>query len=119
MGRPVLVVENDPGLLTVYDNVLQRCGCDMVGAPNYDEAVHLLERLTPEVVFLDMMLPGRNGDGVLAYIDQAPHLKRTRVVVVTSNVRFHQLTEAYPGINFILKPILPAQIRQFVQVAAV
>jgi CheY-like chemotaxis protein len=61
----------------------------------------------PELLLLDLKLPGIDGFQVLRWIRQQPELKALRVVVLTSSEALSDATEAYKaGANsFLVKPI--------------
>jgi len=61
----------------------------------------------PELLLLDLKLPGIDGFQVLRWIRQQPELKALRVVVLTSSQALSDATEAYKaGANsFLVKPI--------------
>jgi len=105
-----LVVEDDKGLCTIYDRLLRGMDYDVLEASDGKIALDILENHSPNVVFLDILLPRVNGLVVLDYIQNAPHLQNAHVVVVTSNRRFEKDVRELASVDFILKPIRPAQI---------
>ncbi len=107
-----LVVEDDPGLCTIYRRVLVNMGFDVLEATDGQIALDLLESYTPNVIFLDILLPRVNGMVVLDFIQNSPHLKHTHVAIVSSNRRFEKEVIGLPSVEFILKPIRPAQIQE-------
>jgi two-component system response regulator AtoC len=74
-GR-VLVVDDDAGILTFAVLALVREGYSVVVAPNGIVALNEMEKFCPDVVMLDMMMPGMNGmsflDAYQAMTDCAP-----------------------------------------------
>ncbi len=65
------------------------------------------EYSVPELILLDLKLPGIDGFQVLRWIRQQPGLKALRIVVLTSSTQIHDATIAYQaGANsFLVKPI--------------
>lgn len=110
-----LVVEDDAGLCTIYRRVLSNIGYDVLEAMDGEVALELLESYTPNVIFLDILLPRVNGLVVLDYIQNSPHLEDSHVVIVSSNRRFEKEVIDLPSVEFILKPIRPAQIQEIAQ----
>jgi signal transduction histidine kinase/DNA-binding response OmpR family regulator len=77
--RRVLVVEDQPALLHVTVALLRRLGHEVHAAANGEEALWAVKEYRPEVVFLDIGLPGMNGYDVARSMrqefgDQAPIL---------------------------------------------
>ncbi len=108
-----MVVEDDTGLRSIYRRVLERIDFEVLEAPDGMVAMSLLETHTPDIVFLDMLLPNINGATVLSHLTTTPRLQQTRVVIVSSNRQFEKLLQPDLPISFVLKPIRPAQIREY------
>jgi CheY-like chemotaxis protein len=70
----------------------------------------------PELVLLDLKLPGIDGFQVLRWIRQQPELKALRVVVLTSSDRIQDVNLAYQlGANsFLVKPV---DFERFVEIS--
>ncbi len=70
----------------------------------------------PDLVLLDLKLPGRDGFDVLRWIRQQPELKALRVVVLTSSDRIQDVNLAYQlGANsFLVKPV---DFERFVEIS--
>lgn len=111
-ARQALIVEDDQGLRLIYNRVLSDLGYDVIEAPTGAQALEVLENSAPEIIFLDMLLPQVNGMAVLDFIGQKPHLRHMQVVIVSSNKQFDIHPDIPNPVEFILKPIRPAQIRE-------
>ena len=82
--RPtVLVVEDDSALRQFLCTALSD-EFDVTGAVSGEEAVELARRLKPDVVLLDVMLPGLSGLDVVREIRSDADLKDTPVLVMTA-----------------------------------
>jgi DNA-binding NtrC family response regulator len=60
-GALILVVDDDPSILTSFANILNRKGYQIVTASDGDEAISLAEKNKFDIIFLDMKLPTING----------------------------------------------------------
>lgn len=113
MSRPtVLIVEDEPGLRLIYERILSHSGYEVLEAINGIEALDILQQHAPDLIFLDMLLPLVNGQQVLDFITSEPHLQHCYVVIVSSNKEFEQYASHLTHGEFVLKPILPTQIRE-------
>ena len=114
MNYLALVVDDDENILQIYEHVLIREEFEVIKARNGEQAIAILQEKIPDVIFLDMLMPGSNGKVVLDYIRSTPHLHNTRVVVVSAHNQFAQDIDKsqIPFHEFYLKPIRPAQIRE-------
>ena len=61
MGELVLIVDDEPGILTALSGVLNDEGYETLGTQSGEEAVTLYQEKRPAVVFLDIWLPDRDG----------------------------------------------------------
>src|SRR5438093_10040740 len=60
----ILVVDDDPEIQQLLGYVLRREGHEIVEATTGEDALKLVQRLTPDLVILDLMLPGMDGFAV-------------------------------------------------------
>ena len=78
--KTIAVIDDDIHIGNVLQELLQREGYAVLRAYSGTEAVLLLERQRPDLVLLDLMLPGLSGEEVLAKIEGIP------VMVVSAKV---------------------------------
>ena len=78
--KTIAVIDDDIHIGNVLEELLQREGYAVIRAYSGTEAVLLLERQRPDLVLLDLMLPGLSGEEVLAKIEGIP------VMVVSAKV---------------------------------
>ncbi|MFQ5537644.1 MAG: response regulator [Gemmatimonadota bacterium] len=81
-------------------------------ARNGDEAVSMVQDTHPDLVLLDLKMPGRSGHEVLEIIKGDDEYRRIPVAVLTSSDRDEDLARSYGlgGNHFITKPEDPAQL---------
>ncbi|HEY3810821.1 MAG TPA: response regulator [Acidimicrobiales bacterium] len=102
-GRPgkILVVEDDPAIARILCLLLQRSGRAVLQAADGRGGMALFDDQQPDLVVLDLALPGVDGWGVLRYIRAASAIP---VVVVTSDVRSADRSRAEGADAFVTKP---------------
>ena len=67
MGQTVVVVDDDPGFRSLVGRLLNASGFDVVGdAADGEEALTVTRRLHPDIVLLDVQMPGKTGSPSLA-----------------------------------------------------
>lgn len=83
-------------------------------AQDAESAMAILEQEQPEIVFTDMMMPGRSGIELMEWIQKAQ--ERTKVIVVSGHDDFDYVRGAvkYGGLDYILKPIDPDELQSAV-----
>ena len=62
-GRPILVVDDDPGILAMLQDLLESEGIAVRTASNGEEALAALAEMTPSLILLDMRMPVLDGWG--------------------------------------------------------
>jgi DNA-binding response OmpR family regulator len=84
MKDTVLVVDDEIGALTLIGIMLERGGFDVVKAKDAKAALAALERGTPELIILDVMMPGMNGIELCAELRQRPETMSTPVLILSA-----------------------------------
>jgi len=83
--RPlVLVVEDDPDLGDTIVSFLKDEGLDAKLARDGDQAMRLVDQLTPAAMILDLMMPRRDGFSVLRELRADGRIAHLPVIVVTA-----------------------------------
>lgn len=67
----ILIVDDEPGILTTLSGVLRDQGLETLTTPSGEEAIRLYREHRPDVVFLDIWLPDRDGLETLAALRAA------------------------------------------------
>ena len=84
MGRKVLLIEDEPNIIEALSYILSRDGWSVhVHSDGPTAAARVAER-PPEVVILDVMLPGRSGFDILGDIRATPGLEALPVMMLTA-----------------------------------
>src|SRR3981081_334364 len=97
-SRPmVLVVEDNPVNLELVEAVLDREGYEVISAASAAEALKRLERLRPDLVLLDIQLPGLDGLGLTRLLKANPATVEIPVVALSAHARLEDPTTARRG----------------------
>lgn len=84
-GRPrLLVVDDDPDNLSLLCRVFQRHGCEVFSAVNGTDGLRLAGEVKPDLVLLDVVMPGLNGREVCRAIKADPALVDVFVALISS-----------------------------------
>lgn len=86
MAKRALVVDNDRFFVELLADILLQAGFEVFKAYDGMEALDLLPRVRPEVVFLDMVMPKVDGDQVLRVIKGTAATRHIRVVIVSGTL---------------------------------
>ena len=82
--RTVLIADDDPAVLEVLAMQLEEMGFTVQQARNGDEAITSLEASVPDLVILDVIMPGKNGYEVLRWIRNRPQTRHVPVVILSA-----------------------------------
>ncbi len=80
----VLVVEDDPDLGDTIVSFLKEEGLDAKLARDGDQAMRLVDQLSPSAMILDLMMPRRDGFSVLRELRADGRIANLPVIVVTA-----------------------------------
>ena len=84
LGTCVLLVEDEEQLRRVMRNLLEREGYTVAEARDGVQALDQVDRLAPDVIILDLNLPGIDGYSVLTQLRSRPATRAIPVVVLTA-----------------------------------
>ena len=76
MGTKIILVDDEPEILTLVRDYLSREGFTVLTALNGNEGMQLIEREKPDLVLLDWMLPGMSG------LEMCKHLRETSTIPI-------------------------------------
>ena len=113
----ILVIDDDPRLADLVANCLREEGYGVSSALTSDEGLKLVVMSRPDLILLDLMLPGLNGIDMLKRI-RAINLTN-RVIMVTGNTdpRLAQESLELGALAYIDKPFDSAYLKRVVAMA--
>jgi CheY-like chemotaxis protein len=79
----VLVVDDDGDHRFLLDTQLTRAGCTVIGVETAELAVDVVDAFAPDLVIVDLLLPGMSGRELVEWLQNPT---RPKVVVVTMSV---------------------------------
>ena len=113
----ILVVDDNAVSRELLRYVLKPLGLEVVEAASGLEALERIAEVRPDVVLLDLDMPGLDGYGVLREVRRKPEWTGLRVVAVTAYAmqgdRDRAAEAGFDG--YITKPINAVQIRKYVE----
>ncbi len=79
--KKILIVEDDKYLINAYRVRLKKDGFEIKMAMNGEEALQALQDYTPDLILLDLVMPGKDGFITLAELKANPKWKNIPVIV--------------------------------------
>lgn len=115
MTRPIaLIIEDDRDIAALFRHVLDIAGYQTEIVLHGEQAMRVLESTHPDIVLLDLHLPGVPGEQILKQIRADERLKRVPVVVVTAHSEIADQLSAEADL-VLLKPVNLDQLSILVQ----
>jgi CheY-like chemotaxis protein len=86
MTKPasILVVDDDPEIVTMLNTRLTKRGYKVATAGDGHKAIEIAKREKPDVVLLDVMMPGKSGWEVARALKQDPVTQHVKIVMVSA-----------------------------------
>ncbi len=113
MSNPLaLIIEDDYDSAVIFDNALRAAGFDTEIIYSGDKALERLAATSPELVVLDLLLPGVPGMNILEHIRNDKRLVDTQVIVITGDTVLADTSPLQEGtIQILVKPVTFTQLR--------
>lgn len=98
--KTILITDDDVHIGNMLEGILVREGYDVLRAYSGTEALMILKNHQPDLVLLDLMLPGMNGEDVLTHIRDIP------VIVVSARAEINDKVNLLLGgaVDYVTKP---------------
>lgn len=117
MADKLLIVDDEPSIVVSLEFLLRQAGYDYQVARDADEALRQINTYRPDLVLLDVMLPGKNGYEICQYIRQTPEIQDTKVILLTAKGRPSDMEKGIAvGANaYVTKPFAIKDLMQKVE----
>lgn len=84
MSKTVLIVDDEPSIVVALEFLMQQNGYDVLVAYSGEEAIEMIDKYTPDLVLLDIMLPGIDGFEVCEIVRFNPEWQKMKVMFLTA-----------------------------------
>ncbi len=110
--RTVLIVDDDESIVRLLSTDLRFRGYKAIAALDGEQALMITHRMKPDVILMDIAMPGLNGIAVIEKIRQSKLVSHIPIIIVTAfdRAEFRQQAREAGITEFILKPFSPEQI---------
>lgn len=123
--KRILVVDDEIGALTLIGIMLERGGFQVLKAQNADAALTVLEKDTPDLFILDVMMPGMNGIELCQLLRERVDTREIPVLILSARGDAKSVIQGIEAgaTDYLLKPIfhhnLVAKVRSVLGMAPV
>jgi DNA-binding response OmpR family regulator len=117
MGKTVLLIEDEPNIIEAISFLLERDGWTVRLHSEGVDAVKAVHRTKPDVLVLDVMLPGKSGFDILKELREADETKSLPILMLTARgqTKDRDLANRYGVSAFMTKPFSNADMLQAVR----
>ena len=106
LASHVLIVDDTPANVDILKVILSREGYNVSMAPNGEVALKVIPRSMPDLILMDVMMPGLNGFEVCEKLKADEATKEIPVIFVTAKAETDDIVKAFDvgGVDYITKP---------------
>ena len=117
-AEPLLVVDDSPLILRVLTMVLRKAGYTVETATDGDEALEKARQLQPPLIFLDAMMPHKDGYQVARELRHSTEMKRQPYIIMLTALDDkldHDRARAAGVDEVMVKPFSPTEVAERVR----
>lgn len=113
----VLVVDDERDILELVTRRLEQAGYEVHTADRGERALELVKRIKPDIIVLDVRMPGMNGYEVTRQIRADAETEGIPVLLLSASVRKDEVSEGFAaGANdYLVKPFRPEELNDRVR----
>ena len=117
MTSRILIADDEPNILISLEYLMKREGYEVHVARDGQEALDVMQRVRPQLVLLDVMMPGKTGFEVCQALRSDEALKGTLVLMLTAKGRDTDVAKglALGADDYITKPFSTKELVQKVR----
>jgi DNA-binding NarL/FixJ family response regulator len=111
-GDVALIVDDVPENLSLLSDALSEAGYAVLVATDGLSALERLQRVTPDIILLDAVMPGIDGFETCRRIKQMPDVRHVPVMFMTGLTETEHVVRGFEsgGLDYVTKPIEPAEV---------
>jgi DNA-binding NarL/FixJ family response regulator len=114
-GRPrdiVLIIDDSPATLGMLNEALEQTGYTVLVAQSGAAALTLVERVTPDIVLMDALMPGLDGFETCRRMKRNPTLRSVPIVFMTGLTDTEHVLRGLEagGVDYVSKPVAPDEV---------
>ena len=108
----VLVVDDSPDTLGMLTEAIENAGMTVLVAREGDDALAIAEKVTPDVILMDAVMPGEDGFTTCRRLKQNKAIAHVPVIFMTGLSDTDHIIEGLEagGVDYVTKPIVPGEL---------
>lgn len=112
MTKMILIVEDEPSIIEALKFLMEQCGHQVVIAYDGEEATELIDKFKPDLILLDIVLPGIDGFKVCEIVRFNPKWQEIKIIFLTAKNNEEDIAKgmALGADAYISKPFSNAEL---------
>jgi CheY-like chemotaxis protein len=112
MKKKILLVDDVRLFLKLEETFFKRTGCEIFTAQSGEEAIDLAQKLKPELILLDFIMPDMMGDAVVAKLKADPATRSIPIIIVSTSSDAKDIEKCFAAgaDDYVTKPINPQEV---------
>ena len=112
MPKEILIVDDEPGIVVPLQFLMEQQGYNVMTAERGEDALELIYQYRPDLVLLDIMLPGIDGYEVCEIVRLNPDYRDVKIVFLTARSSEVEIAKGLSlgGDAYITKPFSNAEL---------
>jgi DNA-binding response OmpR family regulator len=112
MLKKIIIVDDEPGIVIPLQFLMEQQGYNVMAAERGEDALDLIYQYEPDLVLLDIMLPGIDGYEVCEIIRLNPNYRNVKIIFLTAKGREEEIAKglALGADAYITKPFSNAEL---------
>ena len=112
MSKRILIIDDEPHLVEVLANRLRKAGYEIVSAVAGREGLEHASKAKPDLILLDLLMPGLDGYHVLQELKQRENTKSIPVMILTVKKWSEDIEKVMiqGAVDYIVKPFNPGEL---------
>ena len=117
MNAEILIVDDIPDNLNLLCQTLESEGYNIIAAPSGEIALQIVARIQPDLILLDIMMPGMDGFETCRRFKADKRLANIPVIFITARDETESVVEGFQvgGVDYITKPFQKEEVLVRVQ----
>ncbi len=117
MEKTVLIIEDEKLIIVSTQMVLESVGFQVEAATDGEEGIKKAKEIRPDLILLDIMMPGIDGWETLKRLKRDPDTQGIPVVIFTAreHARGHQKSSEMGAVGYFRKPFEPDELIELVE----
>jgi len=87
MQKKILIVDDEPNIVVPLEFLMEQNNFEVKVAESGEQALEAIEDFKPDLILLDIMLPGMDGYEVCQKVRQNPQLQQTKIIFLSAMAR--------------------------------